>query len=594
MGHELRTPLNAIIGYSEMLIEEARDLEQEDFIPDLEKINRAGTELLGLINDTLDYARIEAGKVQIEQADFQLDEVMEKLTSVLSPKIDAKGGDLSLDIGPDLPKALTGDPLRLSQVLINLCNTAITVGETGVQIVVAAELDDQSAEEVVLHFLVRNAAIDVSAEQQGSFFQAFGQADGATTRKYGGTGLGITLARRLTEMMGGEIWVQTGPGKYSTFHFTARLGRQQGETARQETMVEGRLQNRDNVQESIARLRGARILVVEDNEINQDLAVGLLASNGLSAEIANNGQEALAMLDTGAFDGVLMDCHMPVMDGYTATRKIRQQKRYENLPVIAMTANTVEEERTEVLAAGMNDHIAKPINVNAMLQTMARWIAAAIPAAGAEQPQVIDDDASTLPEQLAGIDIAAGLERAQGNSKLYLKLLTKFRDSQRDFATQFQQAQQATDAESALRCAHTLKGVAGNIGAKGVEGPAEALEQACKLGKSEIEINSLLEAVTKRLTPVIDGLSLLEQPANTRDTHRMLDLAAVQPVLSTLRGLLEEDDADAVQVLEELSSLLGGTPHAEDLAVVAAHVDEFDFEAAVAALGKLENALSSV
>jgi CheY-like chemotaxis protein len=221
---------------------------------------------------------------------------------------------------------------------------------------------------VLLHFYVKDNGIGLTPEQQARLFQPFSQADDSTTRKYGGTGLGLAISKQLVEMMNGNIWIESEFGKGSTFHFTVEM---------QEQKNTGTVVAPDapaSLAETIARLQGARILVVEDNEINQEIAIALLEMSGLVVTAANNGQEALDLLESREFDGVLMDCQMPVMDGYEATRQIRQQERFKHLPIIALTANAMEGDKEKVLEVGMNDHIAKPIDLNAMLATMGQWI----------------------------------------------------------------------------------------------------------------------------------------------------------------------------------------------------------------------------
>jgi signal transduction histidine kinase/DNA-binding response OmpR family regulator/HPt (histidine-containing phosphotransfer) domain-containing protein len=350
--------------------------------------------------------------------------------------------------------------------------------------------------------------------------------------------------------------------------------------------------NRQETQTEIANLRGAKILLVEDNEINQELALELLESNGITVVVASNGIEALAQLKTCDFDGVLMDCQMPVMDGYEATRKIREQPQYKELPIIAMTANAMAGDKEKVLAVGMNDHIAKPINVADMFATIARWVTPANP--DMSSPDTSSQNTSGLKTKseveipaLEGVDIQAGLKITQGNKTLYRKLLIKFRDSQADFCEQFKQAQHGDDKEATARCAHTLKGVAGNVGAKGIQRTAAALEQACKESVPAEQLEQLLAAVEQEITPVISALSSLDRVDTSTGDEQALDPKKFSNLLTRLKTLLEEDDAEATEVIEELQDLPGIGIHSAMLKQLITAVEAYDFEAGLELLSTI-------
>ncbi|MDK9719514.1 MAG: response regulator, partial [Trichlorobacter sp.] len=339
-------------------------------------------------------------------------------------------------------------------------------------------------------------------------------------------------------------------------------------------------------------LQGARLLLVEDNDMNQELALDLLGQAGITVVIANNGQESLAILakDTG-FDGILMDYQMPVMDGYTATREIRKNPQLDGMPVIAMTANAMAGDREKALESGMSDHIAKPLNVEEMFATIARWVKPQKPPAGLEPtrtPEGADGD-HRLPDELPGIDLQAGLATTLHNTKLYLRMLTKFRDSQSDFGSMFSAARQDTDPTAAERAAHTLKGTAGNIGARGVQAAAAALEQACREGHESAVIDQQLSAVLSALGPVIAGLQEISRPdAVAPASVTALPREELLTAFDRLKSLLRDSDSEAGDLLDGLLEKVQGTMLAGLLKPVADAVEAYDFDDALALLEKIE------
>ncbi|HXE40902.1 MAG TPA: response regulator, partial [Azonexus sp.] len=341
------------------------------------------------------------------------------------------------------------------------------------------------------------------------------------------------------------------------------------------------------------RLAGAKLLLVEDNELNQELATELLRNAGISVRLAGNGQQALDILHRESdFDGVLMDCQMPVMDGYETTREIRRNPRWTDLPVIAMTANAMAGEREKVIACGMNDHIPKPLKVDQMFATIAHWVTPAHPATppAAEQSAT---EAGAFAE-LPGIDTRAGLATTMGNEKLYRRLLGKFRDGARDFASRFAAAQDDADPQAATRAAHSLCGSAGNIGARAVQAAAAELEQACRRGDSAERIAAALARTVDRLAPVIDGLQRLAtvEPA-PGGAAVALDAERIRPVLDRLATLLAESDASAAETAEELAGELRGSPWAAQLGQVAKQIAIYDFDAAAEELAGIAEAFKA-
>ncbi|MEJ1371936.1 MAG: response regulator [Candidatus Sedimenticola sp. (ex Thyasira tokunagai)] len=348
----------------------------------------------------------------------------------------------------------------------------------------------------------------------------------------------------------------------------------------------------EGYEEALRRLRGAKVLLVEDNDVNQELALELLVNNGLSVEVACNGQEALVLLSSEDFDGVLMDCQMPVMDGYTATRKIREQDHLKDLPVIAMTANVMAGDREKALAAGMNDHIAKPINVRDMFNSMAKWITPSKPfeeAAG--QPRQPTMDADQFPE-LPGINVTQGLATTENNPDLYRKLLFRFWESQKEFEEQFRAALADEDGEAATRAAHTLKGVAGNLGAETLQDAAQSLEAACKAGAENIE--QLLTDTVAELKHVLEGLDVLEelQTEETSEDSGEMDREAVEALLKELHGLVSGNSFQALDVAQKLKSSITGADYSEKIEQTVIALEGYDFDEALESLLALSDDLN--
>ncbi|MCP4688311.1 MAG: response regulator, partial [Desulfobacterales bacterium] len=566
MSHEIRTPMNAIIGLLHLSLATDLTARQHDY---LTKIHASCFSLLQIINDILDFSKIEAGKMEIERVTFRLDDVLGNLSNLVGGNAAEKGLELLFRISPDAPGRLVGDPLRLAQVLINLTNNAVKFTETG-EVEVSAALEKEDADHVTLRFSVRDTGVGLDESQMGKLFQAFSQVDSSTTRKYGGSGLGLVISKTLVEMMGGEISAESAPGKGSVFTFTASFGRcapekeeaftpppdlhglhvlvvddnerahdvlremltrfsfrvgaaasgEEGidlledasrggapydlvlmdsnmpgvsgiEASRRikvsaalarrpkvllmsasttEEMVrqaengwfdaflvkpfhqsvlfdaimealgreaprKSRLAERTVDPEALKGIRGARILLVEDNELNQEVAEELLTEAGLLVTIADNGKKALEALKTAAFDLVLMDIQMPEMDGYQATEAIRADPAYKDPPIIAMTAHAMAGEREKCLAAGMNEHITKPVDYRELFSTLIRWIAPgerdgeSAPRASGERALKTAPRADIDLESMARhgrFDVETALERVAGNKTMYLDLLGKF------------------------------------------------------------------------------------------------------------------------------------------------------------------------
>ena len=646
MSHEIRTPMNAIIGMAHLALKTDLTAKQYDY---LKKVDISAKSLLGIINDILDFSKIEAGKLDMESMDFQLQDTLDNISTLVGIKTQEKGLELLFKTDPSVPTALVGDPLRLGQILINLSNNAVKFTDSG-EIVVSTELVKKEEAQVTLKFSVRDSGIGMTDAQTAKLFQPFSQADSSTTRKYGGTGLGLTISARLAEIMGGEIWVESEYGRGSTFSFTANFGLGKEKTkkrfkpsadlrdmkvlvvddnatsrsifqemlesfsfevtlaasgpeglselekasesqpfelvimdwqmpgmdgieasrriknhrglskippivlvtayGREEVMqqaeelgLEGFLlkpvspsmlfdaimqalrkaapgvsrvtQRKEQEARALENIQGARVLLVEDNEINQQVAKEILESAGLNVIVASNGQEAVDAVKTNAYDAVLMDVQMPVMDGYTATRKIREwekevilrraqpsrgqktEDRKEDsalspqsseLPIIAMTAHAMAGDEDKSLQAGMNGHVTKPIDPYQLFSTLQKWIKPNEERVQVQQPRVpvgspeLDKAVSEeeFPASLMGFDLTDGLKRLQGNKRLYRKLLLNFAADYREAAKDIRIALDAKDFMQTHSLVHNIKGLAGNLAATDLQAAAVNLEKLVK------------------------------------------------------------------------------------------------------------------
>ncbi len=683
MSHEIRTPMNAIIGMLHLIMGTDLTARQLNYV---EKMQRSAKSLLSIINDILDFSRIEAGKLRIDLVEFRISDVFDHVITTLSHRAEEKGLELLFHEGPDVPDALIGDPQRLQQVWLNLCNNAIKFTNTG-EVILGVEVISRSASHVELHFWVRDTGIGIPDDHKSRLFHSFSQADMSVTRRFGGTGLGLVISKDLIELMGGRIWFESEVNRGSIFHFHIRFATQADACVRR-NVVHSALQGQrvlvvdDNAsareilvfmaaslgfevsatqsgrealamvsaadqqrqpygmvlldwkmpemdglvcaqelsrlslsrmpeivmvtahgredvlwmaeQHSLAlryvmskpvtpstlmdvivevmhlkdqvegnrprpqeltrghetRLRGIKVLLVEDNIINEELACALLRNVEMQVVVARNGQQALELLAREPVDGVLMDCQMPVMDGYTAAREIRKNPAWQTLPVIAITANAMSGDREKCLQSGMNDHVSKPIDPPTLYRVLAQWlvtgegqsqpaevspVAAVESSAGSSSTPGMASSSLVLPA-IAGLDLESAMLRVSGNYVLLRRMLRQFQEDQKETISLLREEMNQQDWESARRRVHTLKGLASTFGAAGLRQAAVVLEQACAgIGPGDAGQDSVVRAVLdghiavleQQLRIVLDGLHTLPdllasgqagvQPAWTRD-----------------------------------------------------------------------------
>ena len=500
MSHEIRTPMNAIIGLTHLLAGEVISAASRDKV---RKIAAAADHLLSIINDILDLSKIEAGKLTLEMAPFRVRETLQRAATLIEERARGKGLELRVESDADVPPVVVGDSLRVGQILVNFASNAVKFTDTGFVSLRVQHLAG-AAPRCRLRFSVTDSGPGIAPADQSRLFEAFEQGDTSTTRKHGGTGLGLAISRRLARLMGGEVGVDSRLGAGSTFWFTAVVDLP---TAELDALVPG---NAWRSGSPPPQFPGRAVLVVEDNEINREVALAMLAGTGVATAVAEDGAQAVRMVGERDYDLVLMDMQMPVMDGLEATRRIRTFRAADRLPIVAMTANAFGEDRSRCLEAGMNDHLPKPVTPDTLFAMLNRWLVA-VPGPAAAPAVAVDPD---LPPPgrfarlgaLAGIDLDQGLRMAMGRVSLYERLLSSFASHHGSDMATLGQALARGDRTGARRLAHSVKGVAGTLGFSDLEHAAAALEDVLRSGTGAPTVAAACARFGASLAPILAAI----------------------------------------------------------------------------------------
>ncbi len=594
ISHEIRTPLNAIIGFSGLALKNEPASKLKNY---LQTISSSARNLLLLINDILDFSKIEAEHLEMESLRFRLRDIIHQTADMVSLKAQKKDIQMNVSIGQNVPDHLIGDPLRLSQVLLNLVNNAVKFTSQGyVTIRVdALQITDQSCR---IRFSIEDTGIGMTEEHLSKLFKPFSQADSSITRRFGGTGLGLAISKHLVELMGGRIHVESQPGQGSFFYFTIDFLRYQPE---QEPAGSSGDESADDAS-GLRSIEGARILLVEDNVINQQLAVEILKDIGLDVETAKDGKTALESLEKSQYDLILMDVQLPVMSGLEATAQIRKMNHLNDIPIVAMTADDTLRIKKECLAVGMNDYITKPLDMRRLTFVLIKWLSSRPhhQRQKSEAPERQKEDTPPMtdfPDLLQGIDLAEGLDRLQGNQHLYLKLLTTFRDHYAAVEDEIEQMIRTENYTAMASKAHALKGAAANLSLLDVARCASGLEKTAQKGTIEEMQSALLNFRDKMAVVRLSIQRLPDFCTESRNNglpEKTWNRDALISLMSNLYTSLKSNDLRAASFFDRLKQQMKDPEYDEDMKHLDQTVTNLDFGSAQDILNHLAEKMNIV
>ena len=591
MSHEIRSPMSGMLGMTGLLLKTAPLTERQRGYA--EKIKTSGESLLAVLNDILDFSKVEAGKLELEIIPFSLKELIDNVVNIFEPVATEKNIVINTTVDPELPANLLGDPRILAQVIRNLMSNAVKFTTAG-GIQIAAKVLRRTEADLELEISVQDTGIGMTEEELSRLFTAFSQADASTTRRFGGSGLGLAISRQFVELMGGMIRAESTPGKGSLFTIVLSF------------LIDSGIERTNLVQRQNTPLEhfvDVRALVVDDHDINREIAVELLRQAGIKADIAINGREAVEMVRTSDYDILFMDIQMPEMDGLTATREIRSLGRdgIDRLPIMALSSYASGGDREKSLAAGMNDHLTKPINPDALSAALLQWLPLEKRVAvTADEPYLLAKQELMSIQSPSGLNVEDGLNRVSGNQKFYMKLLRDFVAGYGETPTLLLQELRANRLEDAIHRVHAIRGIAGNLGGKEMEVAAMELENACQAAMDNAG-STVPFAIGEPMRVFIDrhkalitaiGAVLAQQLAALPDKPEYPpgSAAELRPLLEQLKlALARKEPLPCKKILEELSQSRWSKDHETALAEVNRLVKRYRIAEALTFLNQTFN-----